>query len=369
MKEALNKKIGVHKQSGGGLGKSLILSFVLVLIFLIGGELAFREGAFAKSLPLRSHGLANIQFDIKWFKLQEYLKDHEGVDVVFTGSSLVNTGIDPDIIQSLVLQYTGQKVGFFNYGTEGLSLPATLATVEILIDTAHPDVIVLASEMRDYYTESGQELANNYVSSPWVRQRLGYSNFSGWLSDNSVLLQKAYVLRDWMQEDFPETHQLSVRRWHDTSPSGYEPDNHVMYDIEEPIDLSDPQIKAEYDALYGFSVAEERLQALQNIVALCKNTGVQLILLDMPAHPTFFGFFGGETEHAKYLDFIQNFAFENDLILIPAMPYENVPLEGWSDRIHLNRDGVPVFSAYLGSVFNALIDSGQLNPGISGANR
>lgn len=349
-------------------GFSVLLALIITVLSLAALEILWRTGFLQDSFPLRSHGLDNIQFDIKWFKLQEYLHAHEGVDVIFTGSSLVNTGIDPDIIQGLVLQQTGQTVRFFNFGTEGLSLPATLATIKILIDTAHPDVIVLATEMRDYYSASGRELADDYLSSPWVRQKLGYSSVSGWLSDNSVLLQKAYVLRDWMREDFPETLQLSVRRWHDTSASGYEPDNRIMPDIEEPIDLDDPQIKSAYDTFNGFSAADDRLQALRNIVALCENAGVELILVDMPAHPTFFGFFGGETEHAKYLDFIQDFVNENDLLLIPAMPYEKLPLEGWSDRIHLNKDGVPVFSAYLGEEFNTLITSGRIDPGASGAN-
>ena len=342
-------------------GFSVMLAFVLAVTSLVGLEWLFRQGLLDDSLPLRSHGLDNIQFDIKWFKLQEYLSVHGGVDIIFTGSSLVNTGIDPAIIQDQVLRQTGNSILFFNYGTEGLSLTATAATIRILIETARPDIIVLATEMRDYYNTSGQELADRYISNSWVQQKMGNPSVPGWLLDNSLLLQKAFVLRDWMRVDFPETLKLNIRRWHDTSESGYEPDNRIMPNIASPIDLNDPEEKALYEAYYPFDVADERLQALQDILAVCKNNEVQLVLLDMPAHPTFFGYFGGESEHGHYLDFIEGFSRENDVVLIPAMPFENVPVEGWSDRIHLNKTGVPVFSQYLGENLSSLLENGQLN--------
>ncbi|HKJ26128.1 MAG TPA: hypothetical protein VJ965_00700, partial [Anaerolineales bacterium] len=48
--------------------------------------------------PPASLGSYHYQFEIKWFQLERYVQKHGGVDVILLGSSLVNSGLDPDAI-------------------------------------------------------------------------------------------------------------------------------------------------------------------------------------------------------------------------------------------------------------------------------
>ena len=77
--------------------KSLVLP-VVILILLFGAlEIFARSSAAAKVFPLRSYGNYHAQFEIKWHKLEQYVQENGGVDVILLGSSMVNTGIDPAV--------------------------------------------------------------------------------------------------------------------------------------------------------------------------------------------------------------------------------------------------------------------------------
>jgi len=101
--------------------KSVVLP-LLILILLFGAlEVFARSKAAEKVFPLRSYGNYHSQFEIKWQKLEQYMQENGGVDVILLGSSMVNTGVDPAIFAEQLSSSDG-NLRVFNLGVEGLTV-------------------------------------------------------------------------------------------------------------------------------------------------------------------------------------------------------------------------------------------------------
>jgi hypothetical protein len=330
-------------------GSFLIRTIIAILLTIGLVEFAARTSWAQKALTYRSFGNIHYPFEIKWFRLEEYVKQNGGVDVIILGSSLVNTGIDPVVMAQAYYEQTGKRLRIFNFGVEGLSIDPNYINAKILVDKYHPALLVYVTEMRDYITGVGLEYKHSFLLDPWIQYQQGRINVLGWLEGNSMALQYYLPYRNWMRADFPQTIHLYRYRSQNTSASGYEVENAMTANIDIPPDPANPDEKNNFETYGNYKLAPTRLQNLQSILSLGKNGGTKLLIVEMPVHPTFYVYVGGEAVHKQFQLAISSTVLEEGGAFIPADSCSDIPLAGRANRWHLNKLGTPIFSTCLGN--------------------
>ena len=326
----------------------VLFSFLFFLIAAAVVEEVARTPWFERNLPYRSVGNHNYQFEIKWFRLQDYVEQNGGVDIIILGSSLVNTGLDPDIVSQTFYEQTGTRPRIFNFGVEGLTIAPNSVLAGLLVERYHPALLIYVTEMRDYIAGNGLEYETPFLNDPWFRYQLGDFTLFGWLADHSAALQHYLPFRNWMQANFLETAPIYLRRYADTTASGYEPDRATASDLDATPDPKDPH-EAPYFEEYGnYQIAPSRLEDLNTILKLKRDGETAVWVVEMPVHASFYVYVGGEAVHREFQQTIASLIVSKGSLFIPAETCNAIPLEGRSNRWHLNYIGAPYFSHCLG---------------------
>jgi hypothetical protein len=330
----------------------VLLPVLIIILIFVGLEIFARSRVAARVLPLHSYGNYHAQFEIKWQKLEEFVQQNGGVDVILLGSSMVNTGVDP-VIFSSQLTLSDPPLRVFNFGVEGLTVAPMADLAELLVDTYHPLAIIYFTEMRDYLAGNGDETARTFLENEWLRYRMGQKSPTGWAVDHSAALQMLLPLRQWARADFLDTYIQNLRRLDNTRVDGYEPEIQKTDFTGELPDPNNPQDR-EFFALYGnFSIDDQRLESLMSMLMLL-NKGTYVLVTEFPAYPGFYQYFGGEQVHTDYLVAIEEFIKKNGGTFTPPIDPNLIPLNGRSDDHHLNSRGAEQYSSLLGKQFNLI---------------
>jgi hypothetical protein len=330
-----------------GFGYTLLQAFAFLVVFIALLEGIARTSLISNLLPYQSLGIWHYQFDLKWFRLKQYVANNGGVDVLILGNSLVNTGFDPNVITQTYYEKTGLRLRLFNFGVDGLTIAPNSLTAKFLIEKYHPALLVFVTEMRDYDATNGLETEAILLSDPWVQYRMEDFNLRGWIVDHSLALQHYLPYRNWMRSDFANTFATFLQTYHATSLAGYEPD----YEVMSPASVSNPNDLADnpyFDSTQPYQVDPSRLECLRAILDLARDNGPQIVVVEMPVHPVFFEYAGGETVHKAFQEKIAETVQAGGGIFLSAIDEVTIPLQGRSNLTHLNWRGAPILSAYLG---------------------
>lgn len=331
----------------GSLLWSLVIGLVAFLVLLGLAEYAYRRQPLTEQVNLRSLGVYHSQFEIKWFKLQDYARRHNGVDVILVGNSMVNTGINPQVLARRYEEQTGDSLRIFNFGIEGLTVAPNADLVKVLVEEFHPGSIVFVTEMRDYTAANGLEVESQFLSDEWLSAHIsGSSSPRSWLKDNSAILQKLLTLRNWSRADFLDNLLMSIRRYGDTSGSGYEADRNTGENIDQPPNPADPKEQENFELFSNYSMDPGRIADLQRILANGSEKRT-VFVTEMPIYPTYFVYFGGEPVHAQYLSDLQEIVANDQAVFLQPLSWELIPMEGRVDHHHLNYIGAPLYSELL----------------------
>ncbi len=324
-----------------GFGLSAVAG--LILLFE-GAALLFQ---LLPNQPIRSVGTFHSQFETKWFKLQDYVKENGGVDVLLMGNSMVNTGIDPDLLMQEYEAQTGVSLQIFNFGVEGMDLSTNAELAALLVREFHPKAIIFFLDIRDYNWDVVPSV--RYQEAVWFQYKLGNSQaLDGWVYDHSAAMQYFLPFRNWSRSDFPDFILKDLYRYSQTTDSGYEPDLAYATDIDVATDPNDPEWKPLFDLYSNFTPDQTRLQDLAGILDL-QEEGVQVLVTEMPVYKTFFDPFGGEPVHQEFLTTIQSLTEDHQGIFVQPLDSNLVPLQGRVDNHHLNFEGAPLYSQLLGA--------------------
>ena len=320
-------------QKGFSVFKSLILPLLILLTLLASLELFAQTQVADKILPLRSYGNYHTQFEIKWQKLEKFVEQNGGVDVILLGNSMVNTGIDPSVV-SASLSASGDPLRVFNFGVEGLTIPPMVDLTSLLVKTYHPTAIIYFTEIRDYLAGNGDDVANSFLDNEWLQYRLGKKSFVGWCVEHSVALQRLLPLRNWARTDFLDTWLKNQARFVNTYADGYEPEiqwSRFTGDLPDPNDPKDQELFQ----LYGnYEMDSERLGNLHQLLSLSQS-GTNVLISEFPVYPGFYEYFGGKPVYADYLSVIEKFVEGQGGSFLPPIDPTLIPLNGRSDDHHL----------------------------------
>lgn len=354
--------------------RSLIVSVVIgVILFVMIVPLLeglFRWTRLDTSLQLRSMGVYHNQFEIKWFTLKDYVRENGGVDVIILGNSMVNTGIDPDILTQRYAYQTGIELRVFNFGVEGLTVAPNSVLARILVEEYHPRALIFLTEMRDYTAANGVEVERSLLGDEWfVARSGGKKTFTVWLKENSLLLQHILPYRNWNRDDFPDTYLSSVRRFANTTDSGYEADYFPFGNAWVPPDRENPAEQQLFEMFSNYSMDPGRLSNLADMLSLTTK-GTQVWITELPLHPNYFVYFEDDSAHAEYLKDIQKFITSRGGVFLPPLDSELIPDSFRSDYYHLDYQGAMIYSALLADQLASLClsEGSCLQPTLTGGN-
>ncbi len=338
----------------------LTLTFLVALSTIL--ELLTRTAWLDKVSPYRSVGNFDYQFEIKWFRLQDYVKQKGGVDIIILGSSLVNTGLDPSVIVQAYYKQTGVQPRIFNFGVEGMTIAPNSVIARLLVERYHPVLLIYVTEMRDYIAGNGLEYETPFLNDPWLRFETGKFNLFGWLAEHSSALQHYLPYRNWIRSDYSETMALYIKRYQETSASGYEPDSMIGVNVDVPPNPNDPAEAQNFKDYGNYHIAATRLGNLKDILDFSQNQGTQVLVVEMPVHPTFYVYVGGEAVHEQFQQTISSFIIANGGSFLPSETcLGTIPLKGRSNRWHLNYIGAPYFSECLGDQLAIFINQHNMH--------
>ena len=343
----------------GSLLLSLLIG-VLIFVFLFGfAELLSRWDTPQSGLNVRSVGSYHSQFEIKWFKLQDYVRRNGGVDVLLIGNSMVNTGIDPKVLAREYEERTGQALRIFNFGVEGLTVAPNSDLVNVLVEEFNPGTILFVTEMRDYTALNGLEVEQQFLADEWLNAQVtGSDTPRTWLKDRSTALQKLLPLRNWSRSDFLDNFLMTIRRYGDTTALGYEADRNTGEDIPVPPDPNEPKEQENFALFSNYAMDAGRLADLEQILSIADTEHV-IFVTELPIYPTYFVYFGGEEVHAQTLATLESVVAQNGGVFLPPLAWELIPLEGRVDHHHLNFLGAPLYSELLAEQLADACQSGQ----------
>ncbi len=336
-----------RRQRPRSLLTSLLLGACLFLGLLFVFEGLFRWTDLDRIFGWRSLGTYHGQFEIKWFELRDYVRSHGGVDVLLLGNSMVNTGIDPDVLATEYEVLTGERLRVFNFGVEGLTVAPNSHLARVLAARYHPGSILFFTEMRDYAAGNGVEVERRLLADEWMKARLGgKETVRTWLKENSRVVQHLLFFRNWSRSDFLDSSLMLARRFADTTTSGYERDANVGKSIEIPPDPADPDEQENFKLFTNFSIDPGRLENLKSILDLHED-GTLVVITEMPVHANYFTYFGNEQAHENYLKKLVPFVEKNGGIFLPPPAWQRFPLYSRVDHHHLNAIGAVLHSRML----------------------
>ncbi len=323
--------------------RALLSGLVVFVLFAGLLEGVCRLGWADNVLPMRSVGNYHTQFETKWFKLEEYVRQNGGVDVILLGNSMVNTGIDPEVLSVKYAELTGQQVRVFNFGVEGLTIEPLSILAHILEEKYHPGTIIIFTEMRDYITGNGDQVSADFLGNAWVQQKLGHPSLEGYLESNSSALQHLLPFRYWSNSDFLDTYLLNTRRLTETTASGYEAARGTEIDVNQEPDPTDPKEAVIFDLFKNYSMDEQRIAALESILAY-EEDGTQIIVTEMPVFFTYYSYLEKESDRDDYLARLQEVTLAHGGTYLEMISWQPIHNSGFADNHHLNYMGAETYT-------------------------
>ena len=357
-------------------GRTLALAVVLTLVLAAILEGAARTSFVQSRVPFQAYGSNHIQFELQINKLKAFAAQHGAPECLILGTSQSLRGIDPKNLSQAYLQKTGKELHCYNFSIVGANLITTASFSKILVDAYHPNLIILGTSFLDYTQAREKRFDSRFQENAWLDYQVGRFSLEGWLVDHSyayrLLMLVSYSAPDSL--DFRKTAK-EVRKWDSQlTDEGYGYSEEVI----DPWGVLDPgEIKNFLEEFDDFSVSQQNMDSLGKIVQEAQQKGVQVIIVEMPYHPSLVELRG--LEGASYQEirsklghFIQQVDEQTRQIASQyAIPYwtasqaGEMPNRGWHDRYHLNKYGSAVFSQWLAESIAQAITTGQIaDPGV-----
>ena len=317
--------------------RGILYFFLTIPLVLFAAEIIARS-PLGHLLPAPSINADSFLMDAKIFALEQQFRRDGKLDCLILGSSVANSDIDPEIIERVYREQTGENVHCYNLGLPAMTIETATAIADSVIARFHPKTIVYAVLPRDI----NDAIANvSFLEDiDWVKYNRGDSSIEGWLVNNSYAWRYFIAWRYWLVT--PNRLKMAEEvRW--LTSQGFQP----ALGIREPY-------------IANLTMRPERLsktwknprgrQNVERFLSL-REKGVNIILVE---GPNFREPDGSDAEIWQ--------AYENDYLptLLEILETNNIPFwrtdvissqiprQHWYDWLHLNRDGAVTFSQWLG---------------------
>lgn len=325
--------------------RSLLVFLLLCTTIEIGARIFFANNpGYGRAL-----GFSYIMIEIKWFQLQEFVAENQGVDMIILGSSYANAGIDPAVIEKIIFERTGTNLRIYNFGLNGLTMSAILDMGRVLVDEYHPRMVLLVSELRDFDTENEIARISDIQNTPWMAFRSGHFNIMGFLINHSVALQLFMPYRNWMTPTFSSQFSEFNYRADLLLPNGYTVVNATNGISERTLNPLRPDEKYLLSMFQRQIIDTYRVQELSDFLHDMESANVHVILAEWPFSENIFESQGGQVSFALYQNTLGNLTIATNSNVLNSFPVEEDSVNSRFDRYHFNSTGAETYSQYLGS--------------------
>lgn len=329
-------------------------TFWLTLIFLLflagAGEWVARLETFQQILTPPKMGSRHYQLGHKLALMDSAIKENGPVDCIMVGSSMVDTGFDPDAFRSGYNAITGRNIHCFNFGIDASSAASTAALVRILVEDYRPALLIVGTDPRDYAVPSQDRDPSVILSTPWVNYRQGQFTIDGWLLDHFYLYRYRQHLGRLARLDFEGTLVSHTKNNFEILPDGFTPFSKVSTYINDPPAPEDESFEVRYYTriFSSYHLLNENVAALEAMMAY-NRIETQVIVVEMPVSDGLYYFFGnGTADYNRFVDGVTKLAALHDVPFWRTEPLDSIPDNGWLDYSHLNTTGAEIFSVWLG---------------------
>jgi hypothetical protein len=295
-------------------------------------------------------GSRHYQLGQKLALLDDSIRKHGPLDCVMLGSSMVDTGFDPDAFQRGYNAITGRRIHCFNFGIDASSAASTAALVSILVEDYRPPLVIVGTDPRDYAVPSEDRDPNVILSTPWVKYRQGQFSIDGWLLEHSYLYRYRQHIGRLARLNFDGTLLSHTTNNFEILSNGFTPFSKVSTYINEPPAPEDDSFEVRYYTriFSSYHMLTENLAALEAIMAY-NQTESRVIVVEMPVSDGLYYFFGnGSVDYDRFVDGVTELATLHDVPFWRTEPLDSIPDNGWLDYSHLNTTGAEIFSIWLG---------------------
>ncbi len=294
-------------------------------------------------------------------KFQAFLNAKKPYDVVFLGSSRMETGLSPDVVEMVAEKELGRKVTCFN-----LSQPAGLVRTDRVIirdifrGERAPKLVVLGVEARGFNTMSRRtgEYVDYYARPRDILCELPDIVAAGYQSSATGAMGRApasllqYITHPPSDKECTD----KVRFWEITKGHGAPFRNRVRRGGGQPREHNTPQWQSLLRKRHGFvrenllndyHIGDSAKRAFEQIISITRERGIRLVVVNLPVTLDYMDFYRlGEYE--SFLEYVTGACAAAN---IPFHDFN--PIDGKEKRIadrffydpdHLGPKGSNIFS-------------------------
>lgn len=328
------------------LGKTPLVTLVILIGLYCGTELFTRLVVSQTDFFIPSVGSNHYEFEYNLVAAQQLKRDTGRLDCLFVGSSMSNLAIDPQVVVTAFKTTTNQDIVCYNFSLNGAKAYTVGKLSKVLGEDLQPKLIIYGLSARDFVKRTQPDPV---VDIPWIKYRWGEWSFPGWLTESSYTyrLYLRYSLREQTAKQPPGTLYTGVGRY------GYN-----QYFEQAPTDPASQPVKVAYP---DYEVDPINFNGLKELLEL-RNTGVQVILVEMPVQPVYLQTFSdADRSYQKFVDSVTDLSHNMQVPFWRMADQPAIPAVGWRDRFHLNNIGAITFSAWLGQRLGQSANNGEVS--------
>jgi hypothetical protein len=324
------------------------LTFGILLLFLILGELVFRVDVVENRLSAASIGSTHRQLEIQFARLERLVENEGSVDCIFLGNSMVWLGVNPQVVTQVVEERTGRSLRCFNFGVSAMPASSAGKVASILVDKYQPSILIYGTFARDFAIPADAEDAIVISNTPWIRYMSGEMSLTGWIYDFSNAYRYKGQVRDFLYLKFGDVFDDSF------GPEafrvyGLDPKFDIAIDVRQSPDPEHVRNENAFKWLYDYKILPENLEGLRQILQQSEK-GVQVVIVEMPFYETGFQYFkNGRIDYDQYVNQVDQLTSSRGIDFWRISNQVEIAPEDWWDILHLNIQGADQFSKWLGN--------------------
>jgi hypothetical protein len=315
--------------------RGILYFFLTIPIVLLTAEIVARSplGTF---LPAPSVNADSFLFDAKIYNLERQVQRDGGLDCLFIGSSVDNVGIDPQTIERVYYERTGETIHCFNIGYPAMTVENAAAFADAVISKFSPRLIIYTFIPRDLtdvtYTVDFLE------KSPWFQSDDSHPSITNWLVNHSYAYR--YYLT-WRYLLVNENRAKRLEEIQNLTVKGFQPAIGIRDPYPEKITMMAEYISRIWDT-------PRPQQALEQLIALQSNN-VRILLVEGAIYRDAEYAFLWDAYERDYIPSLEQLAQEQSVLFwrTDAIAVQ-IPKSNWYDWLHLNSEGAVTFSQWLG---------------------
>jgi hypothetical protein len=351
--QKMSGKPGRTLQLQRPFGHTLLIAAGFLLLYLLAAEMFVRITAVQATLGSPTLGTQHRQFEQQWARLQAYAATRDTIDCLVVGDSTVMSNIAPQELATAYQQQTGETIECYNFGVGAFAVLGLTNLTEILIDEYSPRLIIVGVEALNFTVPWADQQETDLARTAWGRYKRGEFSPIGWLYDHSYLYGYLGVLGQlftW-ETNLRDVRQTAVAE-RQVVVEGYFPLTETWpFAVDQPPDptIEHPYMEHYFASLSPFRLLPENMAALNALAAL-NTADTRIMLLEMPVPETFYSFFGNdEQDYHLFVQTVRDTAVAHHIPFLRLDNWHTLPYPLWYNYNHLNIEGAPVFSRWLGA--------------------